>query len=50
VDNMGRIVLTDSAVNNMSMLGDFPRIDERIHASESSPREAFHAEKGIGGS
>jgi hypothetical protein len=50
VDNMGRIVLTDSAVNNMSMLGDFPRIDERIHASESSPREALHAKEGISGS
>jgi hypothetical protein len=50
VNNMWRAGLTDSAMDNMSMLGDFPRIDERIHASESSPREALHAKEGIGGS
>lgn len=44
-----KVLLTDSTVDNMSMPGDFSRIDERIHASKSCPREALHAEESIGG-
>jgi hypothetical protein len=48
-EKVKELLLTDSTMDDVSVLGDFTWIDEWIHASKSCSRKALHAKESICG-